>query len=100
MKRISGTAKNLISLTHSSSNTMRLGGTFADDIAQEIKKVDWANLIIFQFSQWWLSFPAILKGWCDRVFANGIAVNLGTYDPLLVRKKRLCVVTTGAKEGM
>ena len=77
-----------------------LNGTFADDIAEEIRKVDWANLIIFQFPLWWLSFPAILKGWCDRVFANGIAVNLETYDPLLEGKKALCVVTTSAKEAM
>jgi NAD(P)H dehydrogenase (quinone) len=59
-----------------------------------------ANLIIFQFPLWWLSFPAILKGWCDRVFANGVAVNLQTYDPLLVGKKALCALTTGGSEAM
>jgi len=74
--------------------------TFSDDIAREIEKVEWANLIIFQFPLWWLSFPAILKGWCDRVFVNGVAVNLQTYDPLLVGKKALCALTTGGREAM
>jgi NAD(P)H dehydrogenase (quinone) len=77
-----------------------LSGTFADDIAKEIEKLDWANLIIFQFPLWWLSFPAILKGWCDRVLANGIAVNVQTHDPLLGGKKALCAFTTGSKEAM
>ncbi|HYA32993.1 MAG TPA: NAD(P)H-dependent oxidoreductase [Candidatus Bathyarchaeia archaeon] len=74
--------------------------TFAEDIAKEVDKVEWANLIIFQFPLWWMSFPAILKGWCDRVFANGVAVNMGTYDPLFVGKKALCALTTGSGEAM
>jgi NAD(P)H dehydrogenase (quinone) len=72
-------------------------GTFADDIAQEIEKLKWADLII-QFPLWWLSFPAILKGWCDRVFANGVAVNFQTYEPLLAGKRALCALTTGGRE--
>jgi NAD(P)H dehydrogenase (quinone) len=75
-------------------------GSFADDITKEIEKVDWANLIIFQFPLWWQSFPAILKGWCDRVLANGIAVNFATYDPLLSGKKALLAFTTGGGAAM
>src|SRR5690348_17314330 len=36
-----------------------------DDINAEIKKVSWADHIIFQFPLWWFSTPAILKGWFD-----------------------------------
>ena len=75
-------------------------GSFADDITKEIEKVEWANLIIFQFPLWSLSFPAILKGWCDRVFANGVAVNVQTYDPLLGGKRALLAFTTGAAAAM
>jgi NAD(P)H dehydrogenase (quinone) len=75
-------------------------GSFADDITKEIEKVDWAKLIIFQFPLWWQSFPAILKGWCDRVLANGIAVNFATYDPLLSGKKALLAFTTGGRAAM
>lgn len=73
--------------------------TFADDIALEIEKLNWADLIIFQFPLWWLSFPAILKGWCDRVLANGVAVNFQTYEPLLAGKRALCALTTGGREA-
>jgi NAD(P)H dehydrogenase (quinone) len=48
-------------------------GKVPEDVAAEMKKVKWADLIIFQFPVWWTSFPAILKGWIDRVFANGFA---------------------------
>jgi NAD(P)H dehydrogenase (quinone) len=76
-----------------------VSGTFADDIALEIKKLNWADLIIFQFPLWWLSFPAILKGWCDLVLANGVAVNFQTYEPLLAGKRALCALTTGGREA-
>ena len=81
-------------------NHAAMRGSFAEDITREIEKVDWANLIIFQFPLWWQSFPAILKGWCDRVLANGIAVNFGTYDPLLSGKKALLSVTTGGRAAL
>ncbi|CCH60712.1 hypothetical protein TBLA_0D02050 [Henningerozyma blattae CBS 6284] len=36
------------------------------DILEEQSKVEWADLVIFQFPLWWMSMPAILKGWFDR----------------------------------
>ena len=42
---------------------------FADEIEQEIQKVEWCDLMIWQFPLWWVSLPAALKGWVDRVFA-------------------------------
>ena len=47
--------------------------TFAPDIQVEIDKVLACDLMILQFPLWWFSVPAILKGWIDRVFANGTA---------------------------
>ena len=35
-----------------------------------------------------------------KMFANGVAVNLQTYDPLFVGKKALCALTTGGREAM
>ncbi|MGA3198334.1 MAG: NAD(P)H-dependent oxidoreductase [Halobacteriota archaeon] len=69
--------------------------TFAEDIKLEIEKVQWADLILFQFPLWWLSFPAILKGWFDRVFVNGVAANFATYEPLLTGKRAMLAFTTG-----
>ena len=44
---------------------------FAPDLAEELRKLEAADLLILQFPMWWFSFPAILKGWVDRVFAAG-----------------------------
>jgi len=45
---------------------------FSPDIAAEIDKLERADLLILQFPMWWFGFPAILKGWVDRVFAAGV----------------------------
>ena len=44
---------------------------FAAFIKEEQQKVEWCDLMIWQFPLWWFSVPAILKGWVDRVFAMG-----------------------------
>ena len=44
---------------------------FADDIENELQKIEWCDLMIWQFPLWWFSLPGILKGWVDRVFAMG-----------------------------
>ena len=32
-----------------------------------------AEVLILVFPTWWFGFPAILKGWFDRVWAPGVA---------------------------
>jgi len=75
-------------------------GSFTEDIRDEMKKVEWADLLIFQFPLWWTSYPAILKGWFDRVFANGFAFDSSKdkyYETGLLRgKKAILSFTTGA----
>ncbi len=44
---------------------------FADDIEQEIQKIEWCDLMIWQFPLWWFGLPGILKGWVDRILAMG-----------------------------
>ena len=46
-------------------------GSIAPDIQAEIAKVDWCDLLIFNFPIFWFSVPAMLKGWIDRVFISG-----------------------------
>lgn len=84
-------------------NAMK-NGTIPQDIKEEMDKVLWADVIIFQFPIWWSNFPAILKGWIDRVFYNGFAFNLAEmklYDngPLKGRKAMLSF-TTGAPRAL
>lgn len=70
---------------------------FADDIEAEQQKVEWCDLMIWQFPLWWFSVPAILKGWVDRVFAMGRFYGNGRiYEKgVFSNKKALLSLTTG-----
>jgi NAD(P)H dehydrogenase (quinone) len=46
-------------------------GTLAPDIAAELDKVLRADLLILNFPIFWVSVPAMLKGWIDRVLVSG-----------------------------
>lgn len=74
------------------------------DIKEEMDKLAWADMVIFQFPIWWTSFPAIMKGWVDRVFFNGFAFNAAEFkvytDGLLKGKKALLSFTTGAPQEL
>ncbi|XP_008326819.2 NAD(P)H dehydrogenase [quinone] 1-like [Cynoglossus semilaevis] len=48
-------------------------GKLSADITEEQRKVTEADLIVFQFPIYWLSVPAIMKGWIDRVLTLGFA---------------------------
>jgi NAD(P)H dehydrogenase (quinone) len=51
------------------------GGAMPEEIRREQARVDRADALAFVFPVWWWSFPAVLKGWCDRVFSEGWAYN-------------------------
>lgn len=52
-------------------------GTQSPDVAEEQRKLLWADVVVFQFPFWWYGMPAILKGWVDRVYALGFAYGVG-----------------------
>jgi len=70
---------------------------FAEDIESEIQKIEWCDLMIWQFPLWWFGLPRILKGWVDRVFAMGRTYGGGRiYGSGIFRGKRaLLSLTTG-----
>lgn len=74
--------------------------TFAPELEAEIRKLEAADLVIFQFPLWWFSLPAILKGWVDRVFAMGRAYGSGRiYDKgFFLGKRAMLSFTTGGFE--
>lgn len=57
-----------------------------------------AQALVLVFPTWWFGFPAILKGWFDRVWAPGLAYdhasNLGPIQPRLHGLRRALAVTT------
>lgn len=75
---------------------------FAEDVQEELDKLMWCDLLIFQFPLWWFGLPAILKGWCDRIFAMGPTYGYGRmYDKgVFIGKKAMCALTTGGGETM
>lgn len=70
------------------------------DVQREIRRLEWADLVIFQFPLWWHSQPAILKGWFDRVLVyGGMYSGSRRYDRGHFRGKRaICSVTAGSPE--
>ena len=68
-----------------------------NDIADEIEKLLWCDMLILQFPLWWFSVPAIMKGWIDRVFVNGAVYGSGRrYDTGGLKGRRAMVVTSTA----
>jgi NAD(P)H dehydrogenase (quinone) len=70
---------------------------FAADVEAEMRKLEAADLMIWQFPLWWFGVPAILKGWVDRVFASGRTYGGGRfYDKgVFAGRKAMVSVTTG-----
>lgn len=49
-----------------------------DDVAAEQRRINAADALVLVFPIYWWSMPALLKGWIDRVFANGWAFEFGS----------------------
>ena len=77
-------------------------GTTAPDVAAEIAKVEWCDLLILNFPMFWFSMPAMLKGWIDRVFISGrFYGGKRFYDQGGMRGKRaMLTLTLGGREHM
>jgi NAD(P)H dehydrogenase (quinone) len=74
-----------------------------DDVRQHQKKVARAEALVFIAPIFWMGFPAILKGWIERVFTYGFAYSLTAEGwkgdlngriPLLKHKKALIITPT------
>jgi NAD(P)H dehydrogenase (quinone) len=74
---------------------------FSEEIESEIRKIEWCELMIWQFPLWWFGLPAALKGWVDRVLAMGRTYGGSRiYESGVFRGKRaLLSLTTGGPEG-
>lgn len=73
---------------------------FAREIEEEQSKLDWCDLMIWQFPLWWFGLPAPLKGWVDRVFAMGRTYGSGRFyqDGIFKGKKAMLSLTTGGPQ--
>lgn len=64
---------------------------YVDDLA-------WADTLVLVYPTWWGGQPAMLKGWIDRVWVNGVAWELpegaNRLQPRLRNIRRLVAVVT------
>jgi len=76
--------------------------SFSADIQAEIEKLQWCDTLILQFPLWWFSVPAIMKGWIDRVFINGLVYGKGKRLDTggLKGKRAMLALTTGCYPEM
>jgi len=67
-------------------------------VAEHVARLQAADALVLCFPTWWYGMPAILKGYFDRVWAQGVAFRLpeggGAILPGLANIKKLWVVTT------
>lgn len=70
-------------------------------IRREQARVDRAEGIAFVFPVWWWSFPAILKGWIDRVMSQGWAYDFSPARSRgqLADRPVLLLGSAGSREG-
>lgn len=77
-------------------------GTVAEDVKAEQDKIRWADRLIVISPIWWTGFPAILKGYFDRVLTYGFAytVDENGFGQPLKEKKALIISTHGQPESV
>ena len=75
-------------------------GKVCPDIAVEQNYIEWADQLAIIYPLWWNAFPAILKGYIDRVFTNGFAYAVTSDGPkgLLNNKKVHLITSAGMDE--
>ena len=67
----------------------------ATKVAQQVDRLKASEILVLVFPTWWFGFPAILKGWFDRVWGPGVAYDhakdFGPIRPRLNHLKRVLV---------
>jgi len=61
------------------------------DVLAEQARIDRADALVLVFPIYWWSLPGLLKGWVDRVFVNGWAIDYGPDTPVVKKLRHLQV---------
>jgi putative NADPH-quinone reductase len=68
------------------------------DVMAQAERLTRAQALVLVYPTWWGAQPAIMKGWLDRVWVDGVAYTLpagaNRVRPLLHDVRRLAAVTT------
>ena len=86
------------SLTEAERRSYYAGPYAAQQVAPQVEQLLAAEAIVLVFPTWWFGFPAILKGWFDRVWAPGVAYDhadqYGLIKPRLTNLGHMLAVTS------
>lgn len=76
---------------------VRNNAEFPKDVKIEMDYILGADLLMYIYPIWWNGFPAMLKGYVDRVFQHGFAYSFESDEPRknFSGKKALFIHTTG-----
>ncbi len=88
----------LPSLTASERQTYYRSPFDATAVQPQIDRLLSADALVLVFPTWWFGFPAMLKGWFDRVWAPGVAYDhaddFGPIKPRLHNLQRTLAITS------
>ncbi len=86
------------SMTHTERASYYAGPYVSESVAVHVERLLSAQAVVLLFPTWWFGFPAILKGWFDRVWAPGTAYDhsdgYGPIKPRLHGLREMLVVTS------
>ena len=92
--------EGLVQLMYAQESATAAEG-YAADVADQIARLQRADLLVTVFPFWWFSMPGLMKSWFDRVFANGIAYGHNPYDEGPLKGMRaLAAVAVGGDAEM
>jgi putative NADPH-quinone reductase len=88
----------LTTAEHAAHTTGLMARLDDEEIVRHARLLQWAEALVLVYPTWWGAQPAVLKGWFDRVWIEGVAYHLpeGTtrIRPGLRSIRRVAVVTT------
>ena len=86
------------SLTEAERDSYYDGPYDSRQVASQVERLLQAEAVVLLFPTWWFGFPAILKGWFDRVWAPGAAYDhadqYGPIRPRLTHLRHMLAVTS------
>lgn len=85
-------------------NAFRLAGRIGEDglegvdpiVMKYMKKLRWAEHIVMIFPIWWMTMPAMVKGFVDKVIFPGVVYKMegGNLVSMLSGLKQVTIITT------
>lgn len=85
-------------LTEAERRSYYAGPYALQEVSPQVERLMAAEAIVLMFPTWWFGFPAVLKGWFDRVWAPGVAYDhadqYGPIKPRLTNLRHMLAITS------